>query len=90
MESKPMLAPKKKIFSTEKNLLKEGSNPLPCITQDSEPNTLPTSYSGPLSCVCVVLLLLLLLFCFVLLLLVVVFFFFFFFVFFVFLLWFIL
>ena len=34
MESEPMLTP-------------SGKNPF-YITQDSEPNTLPTSYSGPL------------------------------------------
>ena len=38
---------KGKILSTRKILLIEGSNPGWCITQDSEPNTLPTSYSGP-------------------------------------------
>ena len=32
---------------TEKNLLRGGSNPRRCIKQDSEPNTPPTSYSGP-------------------------------------------
>ena len=37
---------KGKIPSTgKKNLLRGGSNPRRCIKQDSEPNTLPTSYS---------------------------------------------
>ena len=31
----------------KKNLPKGGSNPRRCIKQDSESNTLPTSYSGP-------------------------------------------
>ena len=39
---------KGKIPSTGKKiLLKGGSSPRRCIKQDSEPNTLPTSYSGP-------------------------------------------
>ena len=38
---------KGKIPSTRKNLLRGGSNPRYCIKQDSEPNTLPVSYSGP-------------------------------------------
>ena len=39
----------KKFPSTgKKNLLRGGSNPGHCIKQDSEPSTLPTSYSGPL------------------------------------------
>ena len=32
----------------ENILHRRGSNPRRCIKQDSEPNTLPTSYSGPL------------------------------------------
>ena len=38
---------KGKIPHTEKNLLRGGSNPQRCIKQDSEPNTLPSSNSGP-------------------------------------------
>ena len=38
---------KGKIPSTKKILPREGSNPRRCIKQDSEPNTLPTSYSAP-------------------------------------------
>ena len=34
--------------STRKILPRGGWNPRRCIKQDSEPNTLPTSYSGPL------------------------------------------
>ena len=41
---------KGKIPSTGKILLKGGSNLLHCIKQDSEPNTLRTSYSGPRTC----------------------------------------
>ena len=36
-----MLTPKEKI------ILRGGSNPRRCVKQDGEPNTLPTSYSGP-------------------------------------------
>ena len=42
-----MLTPRKKIHSTRKILFKGGSNPQSCIKQDSEPDTLPTSYSSP-------------------------------------------
>ena len=45
MESEPKLTPKKP--STRKILHKGGSNPRRFIKQDSKPNTLPTSYSGP-------------------------------------------
>ena len=38
---------KGKIPSTGKILLRGGSNPQRCIKQDSQPNTLPTSYSSP-------------------------------------------
>ena len=38
---------KGKIPSIRKILLRGGLNPWRCIKQDSEPNTLPTSYSGP-------------------------------------------
>ena len=38
---------KGKIPSTEKILLSGGTNPRRCIEQDSEPNTLPMSNSGP-------------------------------------------
>ena len=38
---------KGKIPSTGKILFREGSNPRRCIKQDSKPNTLPTSHSGP-------------------------------------------
>ena len=40
---------KGKIPSTGKILLRGGSNPYRCIKQDSEPTTLPTSYSSPLT-----------------------------------------
>ena len=40
---------KGKIPSTGKNLLRGGWNPQHCIKQDSEPNTLPTSYWRPAS-----------------------------------------
>ena len=39
--------PREKSPPPEKNLLRGGSNPRRCVKQDSEPNTLPTSYSGP-------------------------------------------
>ena len=38
---------KEKIPSTEKILLRGGLNPRRCVKQDREPNSLPTSYSGP-------------------------------------------
>ena len=38
---------KVKIPPTRKILLRGGWNPQPCIKQDSEPNTLPMSYSSP-------------------------------------------
>ena len=38
---------KRKILSTGNILPTGGSNPRPCIKQDSEPNTLRTSHSGP-------------------------------------------
>ena len=38
---------KRKIPSTTNILLREGSNPRCCIKQESKPNILPTSYSGP-------------------------------------------
>ena len=38
---------KGKIPSTGKFVLRGESNPRRCIKQDSEPNPLPTSYSGP-------------------------------------------
>ena len=47
LESEPMLTPKGKIPSTGKILPSGGSNPRRCIKQDSEPNTLLTSYSAP-------------------------------------------
>ena len=37
-----------KMPSTGRIFLRGGSNPRPCIKQDSEPSTLPTSYSGHL------------------------------------------
>ena len=40
---------KGKIPSTREVFLREGSNPQRCIKQDSQPNTLPTSYSSPLT-----------------------------------------
>ena len=43
----PMLTPKDKITSTGKILLRGGWNPRCCIKQDSEPNTLPMSYTSP-------------------------------------------
>ena len=42
----------KKILSTRKIFLRGGSNPGRCIKQDSEPDTLPASYSGPVSILC--------------------------------------
>ena len=42
-----MLTPREQSPLPEKNLLRGGSNPRRCITQDSELNTLPTSCSGP-------------------------------------------
>ena len=50
MESEPMLTPKEKIPSTGKILPRGVSNPRLYIKQDSEPNSLPTSYSGPYHC----------------------------------------
>ena len=48
MESEPMLTPREKTpFYRKKILPRGGSNLQHCIKQDSEPNTLPTSYSGP-------------------------------------------
>ena len=47
MESEPMLTPREKIPPTGKILPRGGSNPRRCIKQDSEPNTLRTSYSSP-------------------------------------------
>ena len=47
MESEPMLTPREKIPSTGKILLRGGPKPRRCIKQSSEPNTLPTNYSGP-------------------------------------------
>ena len=47
MESEPMLTPREKFPLPEKNLIRGGSNPGRCIKQDSEPDTPPTSYSGP-------------------------------------------
>ena len=49
-----MLTPRE-IPSTRKILLRGGSNPWYCNKQDSKPNTLPTSYSGPQSWVQVIL-----------------------------------
>ena len=39
---------KGKVPSTGKKIPRGGSHPRRCIKQDSEPNALPTSYSGPL------------------------------------------
>ena len=47
VESKPMLTPREKSHQPENILPRGGSNPRRCIKQDSEPNTLPTSYYGP-------------------------------------------
>ena len=47
MESEPMLTPREKFPLPEKNLPRGGSNRRRCIKQDSEPNTLATSYPGP-------------------------------------------
>ena len=47
MESEPMLTPREKSPLLEKKFLRGGSNPQHYIKQDSELNTLPTSYSGP-------------------------------------------
>ena len=49
MESEPMLTPREISPLPEENLLRGGSNRRRCIKQDSAPNTLPTSYSGPLN-----------------------------------------
>ena len=42
---------KGKILSTGKILTRGESNSRRCIKQDSKPNTLPTSYSGPCMCI---------------------------------------
>ena len=49
MESEPMLTPREKSPLPEKKkiFLRGGSNPRRCITQDSEPNTLPTELLRP-------------------------------------------
>ena len=47
MESEPMLTLREESLLPGKNLPRGGSNPRHCIKQDSEPNTLPMSYSGP-------------------------------------------
>ena len=49
MESKPVLTPEKKCPLPEFVFLRGGSNPGRCITQDSEPNTLPTELFRPLA-----------------------------------------
>ena len=48
MESEPILTPREKSPLPGKKILRGGSNPRRCIKQESEANTLPTSYSGPL------------------------------------------
>ena len=40
---------KENIPTTRKILLRVGSNPRHCTKQDSEPNTLPMNYSGPVT-----------------------------------------
>ena len=47
MESERMLTPREKSPLPEKFSPRGGSNPRRCIWQNSEPNTLPVSYSGP-------------------------------------------
>ena len=48
MESEPMLTPSERSPLLEKKiLLRGGWNPRRCIKEDSEPNTLPTSYPDP-------------------------------------------
>ena len=48
MESESMLTPRGKYPLPEKKiLLRGGSNPRRCVKQDSEPNALLTTYSGP-------------------------------------------
>ena len=47
MEAELILTPWEKSPSTGNFFLRVGSNPRRCINQDSESNTLPTSYSGP-------------------------------------------
>ena len=46
MESEPKLTPREKSLP-EKIRPRGGSNPRRCVKQDSEPDALPTSYSGP-------------------------------------------
>ena len=51
VESEPILIPWEKYPRTGKKILpRGGSNLRRCIKQDSEPNRLPTSYSGPSVC----------------------------------------
>ena len=47
MESEPMLTPREKSHLREKNFFRRGPNPRCCKKQDSKPNTLPMSCSGP-------------------------------------------
>ena len=47
MESEPMLSPREIYPLQQKNFCRGGVNPQRCTKQDSEPNTLPMSYSGP-------------------------------------------
>ena len=47
MESEPILTPRGKSPLPEKKNLRGGWNPRRCIKQNNEPNTLPTSCSGP-------------------------------------------
>ena len=47
MEPEATLTPREKIPSKGKILLRGGSNPRRCITQDNEPTTLLTGYFGP-------------------------------------------
>ena len=49
MQSEPMLTPWEKSPLPENILPRGGWNPRRCIKQDSEPNTLPTSYSQQFS-----------------------------------------
>ena len=49
MESEPTFTPRAKFPQPSKILLRGGWNPRRCIKHDSEPNTLPTSYSDPCS-----------------------------------------
>ena len=50
MESEAVITAKENSPLPETILPRSGWNPRRCIKQDSEPNTLPRSYSGPVFC----------------------------------------